>query len=1404
MKRFLIWCVLFFLPAFALAQWESVPLPSPYDQGYYLDVFFLPANPQYGWACGFNGYVVRTTDGGRSWSGTQLPNNAYHMESIHFVSPLIGWCSGTSPDRIYKTTDGGQTWIDVTPSNVVDIWGCYFVNASVGIVLGGGCGNGQYFYRTTDGGLTWVETTYTEPNSGLSDAILYSPTGLGYAASSGLLWRTTDGGVSWSVFASSGPKYWQEEITHVGNSFLLPVSGNTCYGDGPGGELRFSTNNGASWISFPTGANMFGTFLLTSLRGWGVGNNGAVYQTTNGGQSWQLLNCGVEGIDLDDIWFVNDTTAFIAGDHGLYRMVWPPVKHYPDSLQFDSLCVNAETRIDTIWLRNFWQKGYTTEISLTGSPAFSVLHSSPFQLVECDSLPLLVQFSPTSPGKHQAIVSIYFPEFSRTYTVSLTGYGRNQQRYSVSESTVLINPAFCGEKTVGGTFIQPIQDADSIEIKEIIPIDGDTNIIRSETFFPIKIPPGGERILFSVNPPDTGWYTAVFRIVTDDCVPDTTILVQAYGVSPIINVPIDLSFHTKCSTIDTIAIPVRNTGNDTLLISNITFADKDAQFVQGYYWSRSQQSSAAILPNESDTLFVILQLTSNPIVFSVVLENNDRTLVRGPSNPKVVHVRIEVENPEFLINPQIIDFGAVCVGDEKDSGVNLQNVSPNAFSVKVVIQSSQFQIIRTDSILFLTPGSIQPLHIRFSPVREGKVVDTVIISDLVCNAQTKLILYGEGVKSEVVATPSSINIQVPVGDTITIPITLESTGSTVATLESITIQPSRSEWKLLNGQLPQSILPGQSTTVILSVFSKTDSVFTGTICFSGKTFCPWETCIPVSIEAQAAILEYNPKKIEIPSFYCQADSYIDTIWLKNVGSAQLHIDTVILPESSTAYFLANFTYTYPLSLSPGDSVPFSLTIHPIELGRNTDTVIFKTSVGIVSVPIEYAFYQSEIHLLSTKNISLDTLFSCDNAQTFLISVENSGNLADIVHLTVPVGFGGISVDHDRHFLDSNETGTFLVTIDPRNFEEGEYEVGLLLEAEKCPWMDTVFVTFWIRDPKLEMFPNSVQMIGLRARKERQLDTAYLRNPSTIFPIEISVISVDPIPEGLSIKLPELPLLLPPQERIAIPFEYAPQQPDSSNFMLYIQYGPKCDREITLRGDLSAYEPIYELTLKVPSYEAYPGDTITVGVIAQLPGVDVDIQRMTIHLLFQSTLFTPLRVYSKKRLSLPYDYALRQGKLTVALDSVSLNDLLNLISDEDTLLFIEGLVNLATPSKTVLKLQQTELISSDSIIVFLFDGQLRLKEVCLLDARYIQFLPDFHILSAPEISDKLQFLVFADAEMRVRISLLSLNGDVVWNESIRLKKGLNQLFLDCRIPQGIYFWYFQSDGKGQYGKILYLR
>ena len=317
-------------------DWQKMNLPAPYDQGYYLGIYFLPTNSNVGWVCGYNGAVLRTRDGGKTWRGSVV-SNAPQLESIIFLNDNVGYCSGTnqfSPGAggVYKSTDGGASWFEITPLVFVggqlqraSVWGCNFYNERVGLVVGGGCsGEMQMFFRTDDGGASWSLYTSSYPNSGLSHPRMQDPNGKCYASSSGAIWRSDDGGRTWSVVSSTGPAYWQENLQIRNNSICVATAGTSCIGGtDAAGDVRFSRDMGRTWTTTRIGQAMFGTYLLNDSTGWAAGFAQSVYRTSDYGQTWTPYRCGLEaGSNFDDIFFINDTLGYVVGD-GIYKTVKP-------------------------------------------------------------------------------------------------------------------------------------------------------------------------------------------------------------------------------------------------------------------------------------------------------------------------------------------------------------------------------------------------------------------------------------------------------------------------------------------------------------------------------------------------------------------------------------------------------------------------------------------------------------------------------------------------------------------------------------------------------------------------------------------------------------------------------------------------------------------------------------------------------------------------------------------------------------------------------------------------------------------------------------------------------------------------------------------------------------------------
>lgn len=112
------------------------------------------------------GTIIKTIDGGNSWSeikiGTkeynQNESDIYEFYSVSFVDNKTGFVVGAK-GRILKTIDGGVTWATIESGSTKSLTSVYFTDVNTGYVFGE-----ETFLKTTDGGSTWLKIDYGKSN----------------------------------------------------------------------------------------------------------------------------------------------------------------------------------------------------------------------------------------------------------------------------------------------------------------------------------------------------------------------------------------------------------------------------------------------------------------------------------------------------------------------------------------------------------------------------------------------------------------------------------------------------------------------------------------------------------------------------------------------------------------------------------------------------------------------------------------------------------------------------------------------------------------------------------------------------------------------------------------------------------------------------------------------------------------------------------------------------------------------------------------------------------------------------------------------------------------------------------------------------------------------------------------
>lgn len=278
-------------------------------------------------------------------SGATAETNALAASATPAQKPFIGGTWAIKGNYVYRTSDGGKSWVDVTPVDVVHsdaiITTSEFVNPEEGAVAVRQSGQSTVF-TTDDGGQTWQDMNFPTDASDVVREIDLLDDSIGFAAvtNSGAsngsfsLWETVDGGQQWAKMSTSNnglnsaPTASQLYAQTPIMSFASANDGYRWAETGNGPAVAYTTDAGASWStglpalpapkSVPSGATRNVLSLPSFFSGVGVwpvlyqsplGNTLVIYKSVDQGLTWTVSE-SASVLSVNSAVFVSPTVGW--------------------------------------------------------------------------------------------------------------------------------------------------------------------------------------------------------------------------------------------------------------------------------------------------------------------------------------------------------------------------------------------------------------------------------------------------------------------------------------------------------------------------------------------------------------------------------------------------------------------------------------------------------------------------------------------------------------------------------------------------------------------------------------------------------------------------------------------------------------------------------------------------------------------------------------------------------------------------------------------------------------------------------------------------------------------------------------------------------------------------------------
>ena len=308
--------------AFALTACASAPPPTPSPvlrpQVSGTDALLIAADAvdeSVVWVAGTGGTVVRTTDGGETWTAMTVPGaDSLQFRDVHAWSAteaiVLSIGNGTD-SRTYRTDDGGetweQTWVNQTPDafyDCLDFW-----DASNGLAFSDAVDGVFPFLRTSDGGRTWTpipaenlppaqdgEGSFASSGTCLvttGEATAWQATG---NAETPRLLTTTDRGATWQTTdlpLAGGEAAGGASVALGPDGLAVVVGGDIAAPNEFAPAVAVSEDGGATWEAggaLPFTGALYGAAFVPGTRTViGVGPGG-VALSRDAGRTWSTLS----------------------------------------------------------------------------------------------------------------------------------------------------------------------------------------------------------------------------------------------------------------------------------------------------------------------------------------------------------------------------------------------------------------------------------------------------------------------------------------------------------------------------------------------------------------------------------------------------------------------------------------------------------------------------------------------------------------------------------------------------------------------------------------------------------------------------------------------------------------------------------------------------------------------------------------------------------------------------------------------------------------------------------------------------------------------------------------------------------------------------------------------------------
>jgi photosystem II stability/assembly factor-like uncharacterized protein len=341
-------------------------------------------------AVGDNGTIGTSTDKGQTWSFNFNPDFGFAGIKAMTRDGTTTFAVGTNGLFMKKEAAGHWEVSIASPEGfapiIHDVW-------YIGGILYAS-GSNDYLVKSLDMGATWTQLSFSASNfEGLYKMHWFDTLNglfVGESNKDDVIYTTNDGGATRTMI-------WHNVKSEQFNSVHF-ASGQTKQGviGGDNMGLYYTFDGGHTWTEgthnvVATGDDIEEVFMFDNMVAWGVGDNGTIVKSTDGGKNWLQQPSWTTSVELTDLDFNrlnghgwisgNDQTARHSKDGGV---TWIDLAPVLGSTSDDIDCIYMQYQVHKLYIGadhcmvQYWDSSPTGETPISLPFALDQNYPNPF------------------------------------------------------------------------------------------------------------------------------------------------------------------------------------------------------------------------------------------------------------------------------------------------------------------------------------------------------------------------------------------------------------------------------------------------------------------------------------------------------------------------------------------------------------------------------------------------------------------------------------------------------------------------------------------------------------------------------------------------------------------------------------------------------------------------------------------------------------------------------------------------------------------------------------------------------------------------------------------------------------------------------------------------------------------